>query len=180
MGRARSFIYASEMRTGPSTLRALLIHLAASLVASLSGCVSAPAPIAAGGRCTRTVECGPGLLCNMGLCTTDRTGFGMGMVPVLPMDAGPLDAFEAPDAAVEVEDAFTEPPDAHVLPGTDAWAPDAWVPDAWVPDAFSPSAPDAWAPPPDASMPPSPDAHVPIPPDAFSEPDVFEAPDAAI
>jgi hypothetical protein len=29
-------------------------------------------------------------------------------------------------------------------------------------------------------MPPSPDAHVPIPPDAFSEPDVFEAPDAAI
>jgi hypothetical protein len=175
LGRARSFIYASEMRTGPSTLRALLIHLAASLVASLSGCVSAPAPIAAGGRCTRTVECGPGLLCNMGLCTTDRTGFGMGMVPVLPMDAGPLDAFEAPDAAVEVEDAFTEPPDAHVLPGTDAWAPVAWVP-----DAFSPSAPDAWAPPPDASMPPSPDAHVPVPPDAFSEPDVFEAPDAAI
>lgn len=148
-----------------------------TLLASLTGCVGLQTPVGAGGRCTRTAECATGLLCNMGVCTTDRTGFGMGMVPVPPMDAGPVDAFVEPDAFVEGTDAFMEPVDAYIPPGTDAWAPDAWAPD---PDAFSPPMPDAWAPDPDAFSPPMPDAFVPDMPDAFVEPDAFEEPDAAM
>ncbi len=143
---------------------------------ALAGCVGLPAPLAAGARCTRTSECGPGLLCNAGVCTTDRTGFGMGMVPVMPMDAGPVDAFVDPDAFVEGTDAFVEPVDAYVPPGTDAWAPDAWAP---TPDAFTPPI-DAFTPPMPDAFTPMPDAFVPDMPDAFVEPDAFEDPDAAM
>ncbi len=154
---------------------ALVLALAAPVFA---GCVGVQGGLAAGARCTRTAECGPGLLCNMGVCSTDRTGFGMGMVPVMPMDAGPVDAPLEPDAFIEGVDAFVEPIDAYVPPGTDAWAPDAWAPepDAFtppMPDAFTPGMPDAFTPPVDAFTPPMPDAHV-------DDPDAFEEPDAAI
>lgn len=151
--------------------------LAVALTLGVVGCVGTPVRLGAGARCTRTIECGAGLLCNMGVCTTDRTGFGMGMVPVPPMDAGPVDAPPEPDAFTE-DDAFTEPVDAYIPPGTDAWAPDAFepTPDAFSPpiDAFSPPSPDAFTPTmPDAFTPPDPDA-------AVDMPDAFEDPDAAI
>ncbi len=158
----------------------LSLAVSLALGAAVAGCVGTPVRLGAGARCTRTIECGPGLLCNMGVCTTDRTGFGMGMVPVPPMDAGPVDAPLEPDAfgaddAYSEEDAFLEPIDAYIPPGTDAWAPDAFepTPDAFTPpiDAFTPPMPDAVTPtPPDAFTPPDPDAAVPMP-DAFDDPD---------
>lgn len=103
---------------------------------ALLGCAE-PTRLADGARCTRTVECGPGLLCNGGICTTDRTGYGIGTVPTRPMDAGP-----ATDAFAEGTDAFVEPIDAYAPPGTDAFTPDAFSP---TPDAFTPT-PDAFTP----------------------------------
>ncbi|GAB4206207.1 MAG: hypothetical protein OHK0013_22640 [Sandaracinaceae bacterium] len=138
------------------------------------GCVTPPGQVTAGGgRCARTAECAPGLACNMGVCTTDLTGLGMGMVPMLPTDAGPVDAPADPDA-FSAEDAFVEPVDAYVPPGTDAFSPDAFEPppDAFSPpvDAYMPPEPDAFVPPVDAFSPPDPDAFV-VGPDAFVEPD---------
>jgi hypothetical protein len=142
------------------TLSLMLAPITAGLVMS---CVTPPGQVTAGGRCTRTAECGPGLACNMGVCTTDLTGFGMGMVPMPPMDAGPVDAPPEPDAFSE-DDAFVEPVDAYVPPGIDAFAPDAYEPppDAFSPplDAYTPPSPDAFSPPADAYTPPSPDAFV--------------------
>jgi len=170
LGELRCFVYSVVIMRG-----AVMLLLASAGLASATGCVGAPGALAAGARCTRTSECGPGLLCNMGVCTTDRTGFGNGMVPVVPMDAGPVDAPLEPDAFVEGVDAFVEPVDAYVPPGTDAWAPDAWEPpvDAFTPptpDAFTPGTPDAFTPPVDAFTPATPDAFVDDP-DAFVEPD---------
>ncbi len=150
--------------------RSAPLSFLAILVGTLVGCVGATSRLGEGGRCSRTAECAPGLLCNAGVCTSDLTGFGMGMVPVTPMDAGPVDAPLDPDAFADMDafselDAFVEPVDAYVPPGADAWAPDAFIPppDAFVVpvDAFTPPTPDAFSPAdPDAFVPPDPDAFV--------------------
>lgn len=144
------------------------------------GCAGTGARLGEGARCTRTIECGPGLVCNAGACSSDRTGFGMGMVPVPGMDAGPVDAPLSPDAYVEGEDAFVEPPDAFIDPVTDAWAPDAWAPDAWMPGTDAYTVPvDAYSPPPADAFTPPVDAHTPSAPDAHAEPPDANEPDAA-
>lgn len=126
------------------------------------GCATPSGNVEAGGSCTRTIECAAGLACNGGICTTDLEGLGHGMLPMLPMDAGPI------DAAVEIDAA--EPVDAYIPPGTDAWAPDAYEPpvDAFVPPVDAYEAPvDAFVPTVDAAA-DEPDAWTP---DAAEEPD---------
>lgn len=128
---------------------------------SVAGCGGAPADLATGEPCVRSAQCQPGLVCNMGMCSADLTGFGEGVVP--SADAGiQVDAGEELDAGPEVDagppiDAGP-PPDAG--PPVDAGStPDAGPPDAGPPDAGPPDAgpPDAGPPEMDAGT-PEPDA----------------------
>ncbi|WP_236605381.1 hypothetical protein [Sandaracinus amylolyticus] len=116
------------------------------------GCSGAPTNLAEGARCVRSTQCAVGLACNMGVCTSDLDGFGMGTVP--SADAGGI------DAAVEID--AGEPIDSGTPVETDAGPPgmDSGPPDE--PDAGPPDEPDAGPPDePDAGPPDEPDAGPP-------------------
>jgi hypothetical protein len=98
-----------------------------SFLTALFGCSEQPGDLGPGEACLRTVQCGPGLACSAGLCTTDLSLLGMNaMVP----DSGPgmvgMDAGPRPDAGM-----------VRV---------DAGEPDAGRPDAGPPAEPDAGGP----------------------------------
>lgn len=135
---------------------ALVVGLLAAVGAF--GCSAYQTGLGPGAACVRSAQCQGGLVCNMGMCTSDLAGFGMGMPPVLP-DGGPPDALVDPDAA---------PPEMDAGPPIDAAMPPL---DAPMPP------PDSFVPPPDSFVPPL-DAFVPAT-DAFVEPDAFVALDAS-
>jgi hypothetical protein len=70
----------------------------ATLCFGLAACGEVPTDLGPGEACLRTEQCGPGLACSAGMCTTDLTLLGMNaMVP----DAGPaMDGAVGVDAAV--------------------------------------------------------------------------------
>lgn len=146
--RARTFV------SGTHASAVGLLFSAASLIA---GCPLAATGLAEGGPCVRSTQCAPGLVCSAtNVCTSDLTGFGMGMVPntdVPVMDAGEMaDAGEVPDvpgldAPIIPMDTPIVPMDTPIVPmdtpvaidtGVDAGMPDTGVdagePDAGVPD----------------------------------------------
>lgn len=139
---------------GGPWIAALLAGLAAA------GCTGVPTGLGPGAACVRSAQCQGGLVCNMGMCTSDLGGFGTGMPPMRPFDAGPVDA--------QVDDAEIDAPDLDSGPPEDTGPPvDAPMPPV---DAFVPPD-DAFVPPDDAFVPPV-DAFVP-PDDAFVPPDAF-------
>lgn len=133
--------------------RAPLPALGLVIAGAIAGCSGVPTGLGPGAECVRSAQCQPNLVCSMGMCTSDLTGFGTGTPPVRPMDAGPVDAQVDPDAEV---DAFVVDMDAG--PDVDAFVPDV---DAFVPDvdAFVPEV-DAFVPEVDAYV-PEVDAYVP-------------------
>lgn len=86
----------------------------------LGGCPLAPTGVIEGGPCVRSTQCSPGLVCSAtGVCTSDLTGFGMGMVPNtdVPMD---LDTGDLRDAGEPMDvpgmDVPVIPMDVPVVP----------------------------------------------------------------
>jgi hypothetical protein len=113
-----------------------------SFLTALFGCSEQPGDLGPGEACLRTVQCGPGLACSAGLCTTDLSLLGMNaMVP----DSGP-----AEDAGMGVDagdvDAGMVGMDAGPRPDAGMVRVDAGEPDAGRPDAGPPAEPDAGGP----------------------------------
>jgi hypothetical protein len=132
------------------------LPLLVSLLLPLAGCPMAQTNVVEGGRCVRSTQCAAGLVCGaMGTCTSDLTGFGTGMVPVVdggmmdvppmdtppadapPFDAGPMDTPPVPDVPMDVP----PPPDTPMPIDTGVDSP------ATMPDT-----------PPDPDVPPEMDA----------------------
>ena len=66
------------------------------------GCSEGAALRGPGESCLRSIECNPGLACVANRCGTDLGGLAeAGMVPMMPMDAGPIDA--GPDVGPGVD-----------------------------------------------------------------------------
>lgn len=115
----------------------------------LAGCPLAPTGVVEGGPCVRSTQCSPGLVCSAtGFCTSDLTGFGMGMVPntdvPMALDAGDLldagEPMDVPgmDAPVIPMDVPVVPMDTPMTPDVPVDAPrDAGV-DAGMPDVPAP------------------------------------------
>lgn len=101
----------------------------------LAGCPLAPINVAEGGPCVRSTQCSPGLVCSAaGVCTSDLTGFGMGMVPntdvPMDLDAGDLDAgapMDTPGMDTPGMDVPVIPMDVPVVPMDVPMAPDVPV-----------------------------------------------------
>lgn len=143
-----------------------------ALGSMIAGCASYPTNLGPGQACVRTSQCAAGMVCSMGQCTADLTGFGGGRPTSLdagaPIDTG-LEDIDAelledassaedtgplPDTGMP-EDAFVPPVDAFVSPVDAYVAPvDAFVPPV---DAFVPPV-DAFVPPEDAFVPPEDDS----------------------
>lgn len=127
----------------------------------LGGCPLAPTGVAEGGPCVRSTQCSAGLVCSAtGFCTSDLTGFGMGMVPntdvPMDLDTGDLDAGEpmdvpGMDAPVIPMDVPVIPMDVPVVPMDVPMAPDVPV-DTGVDSGMPDVPPDVPAPDDDAGM----------------------------
>ncbi len=120
----------------------------------LAGCPLAPTNVAEGGPCVRSTQCVPGLVCSAtGVCTSDLTGFGMGMVPNTDvpmgldtgdlMDAGePMDApgMDTPgmDVPVIPMDVPVVPMDVPMTPDVPTDTPRDTGVDAGMPDVPAP------------------------------------------
>lgn len=135
---------------------ALALGLLLACGGATVGCALSPQNVAAGGRCLRSTQCNPGLVCAGGVCTADLDGFG-GTVPVI--DAGPIDA---PIVMMDVPMDDVGPVDSGPLPDVGPGL------DAPVIGMDSGPGMDAGPPPVDAP-PPTPDT--PAAPDVPDEPD---------
>lgn len=161
MQRARGFAYTRRMpqlatprvgssagRTRPAPSIRHPLGWGALALGLLAGCPLAPTGVAEGSPCVRSTQCTAGLVCSAtGVCTSDLTGFGMGMVPntdvPMDLDAGDLDAGEpmdvpAMDAPMIPLDVPMVPMDVPMTPDVPADAPTDSGLDSGLPDVPAP------------------------------------------